>query len=178
MNISSSIINHRLYFTHKLLIKLPHLDCFFPSGSTEHVNSLLGRRFKKRWHSCYVSPSRMGPDRNGRPKGNRKCLLQMCFYIHVSGLLSLASSHLSFFSWHPQAPLTTAESIGGMMKVITSLTENESGTLLDWEGKNIPWWIRNSSCVSFTHLKFGIYFHFFVCGLSEKNVSNSYSSCL
>ncbi|XP_077104895.1 C-signal-like isoform X2 [Siphateles boraxobius] len=39
----------------------------------------------------------------------------------------------------PQAPLTTAESVSGMMKVITSLTEKDSGTLLDWEGKNIPW---------------------------------------
>lgn len=39
----------------------------------------------------------------------------------------------------PKAPLTTAESISGMMKVITSLTEKDSGTLLDWEGKNIPW---------------------------------------
>uniref|UniRef100_A0A8C2A9R9 C-factor n=1 Tax=Cyprinus carpio TaxID=7962 RepID=A0A8C2A9R9_CYPCA len=39
----------------------------------------------------------------------------------------------------PKAPLTTAESISGMMKVITSLTEKDTGTLLDWEGKNIPW---------------------------------------
>ncbi len=93
MNISSSIINHRLYFTHKLLLKLPHLDCFFPSGSTEHVNSLLGRRFKKRWHSCYVSPSRMGPDRNGRPKGNRKVLvtnvfLHSCQWFTFFGILT------------------------------------------------------------------------------------------
>lgn len=131
--------DHKLYLSLKSLLKRLHLDCFFTSGSTEHVNSLLGRRFQKRWHSCYVSPSRMGPDRNGRPKGNKKRLLQMCFYIHVSRLLSLASSHLSFFSWHPQAPLTTAESISGMIKVITSLTEKESATLLDWEGKKIPW---------------------------------------
>lgn len=39
----------------------------------------------------------------------------------------------------PQAPLTTAESISGMIKVIASLTEKDSGTLLDWEGNNIPW---------------------------------------
>lgn len=39
----------------------------------------------------------------------------------------------------PQAPLTTAESVSGMIKVITSLTEKDSGTLLDWEGNNIPW---------------------------------------
>ncbi|KAK9959017.1 hypothetical protein ABG768_011106 [Culter alburnus] len=39
----------------------------------------------------------------------------------------------------PQAYLTTAESISGMMKVITSITEKDSGTLLDWEGNNIPW---------------------------------------
>lgn len=94
INISSSIINHRLYFTHKSLLKLLRLDCFFTSGSTEHVNLLLGGRFQKRWHSSYVSSSRMGPDRNGRPRGNTKCLLQMCFYIHISGLLSLAASYL------------------------------------------------------------------------------------
>ncbi|KAK7160190.1 hypothetical protein R3I93_007976 [Phoxinus phoxinus] len=39
----------------------------------------------------------------------------------------------------PQAPLTTAESVSCMMKVITSLTEKDSGTLLDWEGKSLPW---------------------------------------
>lgn len=39
----------------------------------------------------------------------------------------------------PQAPLTTAESVSSMMKVITSLTEKDSGTLLDWEGKSMPW---------------------------------------
>lgn len=101
----------------------------------------------------------------------------MCFYILLSGLLPLASSHLSLFSWHPQAPLTTAESISGMMKVITNLTEKDSGSLLDWEGKNIPWWLRNSSCVSFTLLSLTCTSTFLsVCGLSEKNVSNSYSS--
>lgn len=105
----------------------------------------------------------MGPDRNGRPTGNTKCFFQMCFYIHLSALLSLASSRLWFFSWHPQAPLATAESVSGMMKVITSLTEKDSGTLLDWEGKNIPWWFHNSSCVSLAHLEFDMYFHIFVC---------------
>ncbi|XP_039539780.1 C-factor [Pimephales promelas] len=39
----------------------------------------------------------------------------------------------------PEAPLTTAESVSGMMEVITSLTEKHSGSLLDWEGKHIPW---------------------------------------
>ncbi|XP_026143350.1 uncharacterized protein LOC113118419 [Carassius auratus] len=39
----------------------------------------------------------------------------------------------------PKAPLTTAESISGLIKVIASCTEKDSGTLLDWEGKNIPW---------------------------------------
>ncbi|TRY65527.1 hypothetical protein DNTS_029111 [Danionella cerebrum] len=39
----------------------------------------------------------------------------------------------------PKAPLTTAQSVSGMITVITSLTEKHSGTLLDWEGKVIPW---------------------------------------
>ncbi|XP_051512621.1 C-factor-like [Myxocyprinus asiaticus] len=38
-----------------------------------------------------------------------------------------------------QAPLTTTESITGMLKVIAILTEKDSGRLLDWEGKSIPW---------------------------------------
>ncbi|XP_065138761.1 C-signal [Paramisgurnus dabryanus] len=37
------------------------------------------------------------------------------------------------------APLTTAESVKGMLEVITSLTEKDSGTLLDWKGESIPW---------------------------------------
>lgn len=63
-----------------------------------------------------------------------------CVFTFMSGVYFLWHHHIcNFFLWHPQAPLTTAESISAMMKVITSLTEKDSGTLLDWEGKKIPW---------------------------------------
>ncbi|XP_030621733.1 uncharacterized protein zgc:158868 [Chanos chanos] len=39
----------------------------------------------------------------------------------------------------PQAPLLVVDSAKGMLKVISSLTEKDTGTLLDWEGKSIPW---------------------------------------
>ncbi|XP_061102896.1 C-signal-like [Conger conger] len=39
----------------------------------------------------------------------------------------------------PQAHLTVVESVSGMLRVISSLTSEHSGTLLDWEGKGIPW---------------------------------------
>uniref|UniRef100_A0A8C3GN61 C-factor-like n=1 Tax=Cairina moschata TaxID=8855 RepID=A0A8C3GN61_CAIMO len=36
-------------------------------------------------------------------------------------------------------PLTVDESVGGMLKVISSLSEKDTGTFLDWEGKVLPW---------------------------------------
>ncbi|CAI9607268.1 unnamed protein product [Staurois parvus] len=38
-----------------------------------------------------------------------------------------------------QAPLTKEDSVGAMMKIIYSLSEEKSGTFVDWEGKSIPW---------------------------------------
>ncbi|XP_069822020.1 C-signal-like [Dendropsophus ebraccatus] len=38
-----------------------------------------------------------------------------------------------------QAPLTTEASVGGMMKIISTITEKQSGTFVDWEGKVLPW---------------------------------------
>ncbi|XP_070828844.1 C-signal-like [Chaetodon trifascialis] len=35
--------------------------------------------------------------------------------------------------------LSTLESVDGMMKVMSSLSNKDSGLLLDWEGKRIPW---------------------------------------
>lgn len=39
----------------------------------------------------------------------------------------------------PDAPLTTKESVHGILNVLCSLTEKDNGCLLDWEGKSIPW---------------------------------------
>ncbi|XP_009069120.1 PREDICTED: uncharacterized oxidoreductase C663.09c-like [Acanthisitta chloris] len=36
-------------------------------------------------------------------------------------------------------PLTVDASVGGMLKVLSSLSEKETGTFLDWEGKVVPW---------------------------------------
>ncbi|XP_067824017.1 C-signal-like [Heptranchias perlo] len=37
------------------------------------------------------------------------------------------------------APLTVTYSVSSMMKVLASLSENDTGKYLDWEGKAIPW---------------------------------------
>ena len=37
------------------------------------------------------------------------------------------------------APLTPQESIQGMIKVIDSLTLNDTGKYLDWQGNESPW---------------------------------------
>ncbi|KAL2094117.1 hypothetical protein ACEWY4_011429 [Coilia grayii] len=39
----------------------------------------------------------------------------------------------------PQAPLSTEDSVKGMLNVISSLSDQHVGALLDWEGKSIPW---------------------------------------
>ncbi|XP_068549720.1 C-signal-like isoform X1 [Anas acuta] len=38
-----------------------------------------------------------------------------------------------------KAPVTVDESVGGMLKVMSSLSEKDTGTFLDWEGKVLPW---------------------------------------
>ncbi|XP_067091679.1 zgc:158868 [Osmerus mordax] len=38
-----------------------------------------------------------------------------------------------------QAPLPTKDSVRGMLGVMSSLTEQHRGTLLDWKGNSIPW---------------------------------------
>ncbi len=46
------------------------------------------------------------------------------------------------------APMTPEESIGGMMRVIESLTPDDSGKFLDWEGNEVPRKSRRSSGTS------------------------------
>ncbi|XP_056357000.1 C-factor-like [Oenanthe melanoleuca] len=36
-------------------------------------------------------------------------------------------------------PVTVDDSVQGMLKVLSSLSEKDTGTFLDWEGKVIPW---------------------------------------
>ncbi|XP_014803538.1 PREDICTED: C-factor-like [Calidris pugnax] len=36
-------------------------------------------------------------------------------------------------------PVTVEASVRGMLKVLSSLGEKDAGTLLDWEGKVVPW---------------------------------------
>ncbi|NXW38566.1 GSFK dehydrogenase, partial [Phaetusa simplex] len=36
-------------------------------------------------------------------------------------------------------PVTVDESVRGMLKVLSSLSEKETGTFLNWEGKVVPW---------------------------------------
>ncbi|XP_004556304.1 C-signal [Maylandia zebra] len=38
-----------------------------------------------------------------------------------------------------KAPLTTVDSVLGMLSVISSLSNKDSGMLLDWQGNTIPW---------------------------------------
>ncbi|KAM4614550.1 C-signal-like [Discoglossus pictus] len=39
----------------------------------------------------------------------------------------------------PNAPLTVEQSVNGIIKVLDSLNEKDSGNLLDWEGHVVPW---------------------------------------
>ena len=38
-----------------------------------------------------------------------------------------------------QPPLTVDASVGGMLKVLSKLSEKDSGTFLDWEGNVVAW---------------------------------------
>ncbi|XP_062356073.1 C-signal-like isoform X2 [Cinclus cinclus] len=38
-----------------------------------------------------------------------------------------------------EPPLTVDDSVQGMLKLLSSISEKETGTFLDWEGKVIPW---------------------------------------
>ena len=35
--------------------------------------------------------------------------------------------------------MTVDASVRGMLKVLSSLSEKDTGTFLDWEGKVVPW---------------------------------------
>lgn len=58
---------------------------------------------------------------------------------------------LFYYEFYSQAPVKPVDSVRGMLKVITSLAEKDSGTLLDWEGNSIPWWYWNNSTRRFQH---------------------------
>uniref|UniRef100_A0A3P9IKJ9 Zgc:158868 n=1 Tax=Oryzias latipes TaxID=8090 RepID=A0A3P9IKJ9_ORYLA len=38
-----------------------------------------------------------------------------------------------------EAPLTTEDSVLGIIRVLSTLSSKHSGRLLDWEGNSIPW---------------------------------------
>lgn len=59
--------------------------------------------------------------------GGQRALLALCW-----PLLTLLPLPL-------QPPLTVDESVQGMLKVLSSLSEKDTGTFLSWEGKVIPW---------------------------------------
>ncbi len=54
-------------------------------------------------------------------------------------VLALHPGHVKTDMGGSSAPLTPEESIGGMISVIDSITEEDSGKFLDWEGREIPW---------------------------------------
>ncbi|XP_042653376.1 C-factor-like isoform X3 [Tyto alba] len=49
-------------------------------------------------------------------------------------------NHGQVVSYRCSKPPTTVDtSVQGMLKVLSSLSEKDTGTLLDWEGKVVPW---------------------------------------
>lgn len=52
---------------------------------------------------------------------------------------SRASGMGCLSSFAPQPPLAVDDSVQGMLKVLSSLSEKETGTFLDWEGNVLPW---------------------------------------
>jgi len=54
-------------------------------------------------------------------------------------VLALHPGHVKTDMGGSAAPLAPEESIGGMIAVIDSITEEDSGKFLDWEGQEIPW---------------------------------------
>jgi NAD(P)-dependent dehydrogenase (short-subunit alcohol dehydrogenase family) len=54
-------------------------------------------------------------------------------------VLALHPGHVKTDMGGSAAPLFPEESIRGMISVIDSITEADSGKFLDWEGGEIPW---------------------------------------
>ena len=54
-------------------------------------------------------------------------------------VLALHPGHVKTDMGGSAAPLVPEESIRGMISVIDSITEADSGKFLDWEGGEIPW---------------------------------------
>jgi NAD(P)-dependent dehydrogenase (short-subunit alcohol dehydrogenase family) len=61
--------------------------------------------------------------------------------LHSKGIsvMALHPGHVRTDLGGPHAPLSTAESVAGMIKVIDALTLDDTGRFLDWQGTEIPW---------------------------------------
>lgn len=63
--------------------------------------------------------------------------------------LELGAENIFVLNVHPgwvqtdmgtrEAPLTTEQSIGGMLKIFHSLKPEQHGSFVQWDGKVLPW---------------------------------------
>uniref|UniRef100_H0Z571 C-factor-like n=1 Tax=Taeniopygia guttata TaxID=59729 RepID=H0Z571_TAEGU len=58
----------------------------------------------------------------------------LCVALHPGWVQTDMGSTGSF-----KPPLTVDDSVQGMLKVLSSISEKETGAFLDWEGKVVPW---------------------------------------
>ncbi|KAM7010948.1 uncharacterized protein RBU47_007061 isoform 2-T2 [Passerculus sandwichensis] len=71
-----------------------------------------------------------------------------CSKAAIVNMSSIAGSIASAFGWElmqvtsyrcSKPPVTVDDSVQGMLKVLSSLSEKDTGAYLDWEGNVIPW---------------------------------------
>ncbi|XP_064526873.1 uncharacterized protein LOC135421929 isoform X3 [Pseudopipra pipra] len=71
-----------------------------------------------------------------------------CSKAAIVNISSIGGSIASFSAWEmiqassyrcSKPPVTVDASVTGMLKVLSSLSEKDTGTFLDWEGKVVPW---------------------------------------
>ncbi|XP_005422811.1 uncharacterized oxidoreductase C663.06c-like [Geospiza fortis] len=68
-----------------------------------------------------------------------KVLSQFCFSCPAAGAFCQALGMGCISPCAPQPPVTVDDSVQGMLKVLSSLSEKDTGAFLDWEGNVIPW---------------------------------------
>ncbi|XP_039566160.1 C-factor-like, partial [Passer montanus] len=65
-------------------------------------------------------------------------MMQVTSYRCSKAALNMLSKCQSLaYKEHP--PVTVDDSVQGMLKVLSSLSEKDTGAFLDWEGNVIPW---------------------------------------
>ncbi|KFW77502.1 hypothetical protein N305_06447, partial [Manacus vitellinus] len=106
----------------------------YPCPSCEICTHSLAPPFPSHHHPCPVSPQAALNMLNKCQSLAYKEHGIFCVALHPGWVQTDMGSSAGH-----TPPVTVDDSVKGMLKVLSSLSEKDTGTFLDWEGKVVPW---------------------------------------